>query len=53
MVPDDYYLSQMRKENSGKGLGCGLEHREALTEAVGLADAVIHLGGGSKVVRSC
>lgn len=52
MVPDDYYLPRTRKENSGKGLGCGLghrQHREELTEA----DAVIRLGGGSKVVRSC
>lgn len=27
--------------------------REALTGTAGLADAVIRLGGGSKVVRSC
>lgn len=34
MVPGDYYLSRMRKGNSGKGLGRGLGHREALTEAL-------------------
>lgn len=57
MVPDDCYLSRMRKENSGKGLGGGLGHRAAQRSVnrgtAGLADAVIRLGGGSKVVRSC
>lgn len=57
MVPDDCYLSRMRKGNSGKGLGGGLGHRGGAESAnrgtAGLADAVIRLGGGSKVVRSC
>lgn len=57
MVPDDHYLSRMRKGNSGKGSGGGLGHkgsaeRRQQRSCVAWADAVTRLGGGSKVVRS-
>lgn len=57
MVPGDYYLSRMTKENSGKGFGCGLGRRSSKERGTaGLADAVIRFGwrqeGGEVMPRT-